>query len=192
MPLRMLGVLLLGLLFPFAASGAEEGALEGTVWQALKTPGAVVVLRHSYAPGSFDPPDSRIDDCATQRNLDAEGKAQAKAVGEAFRANGIVVGEVLSSPKCRTRDTALIAFGRVQNWDALMGAFGKPALARQKVDMIHARMGAHRGDRPMVLVTHGSIVRALLGTIIPMGEFAVLLPEADGSGYRLAGRLFVR
>src|SRR5262249_35389786 len=41
-----------------------------TVWDALRAPGSVVVLRHSYAPGGFDPPDARLDDCSTQRNLD--------------------------------------------------------------------------------------------------------------------------
>ncbi len=62
------------------------------VWDALRTPGAVVVLRHSYAPGGFDPPDARLDDCSTQRNLDEAGRAQARRIGEAFRRHGIAVG----------------------------------------------------------------------------------------------------
>ncbi len=36
-----------------AAQGAEP------VWEALRTPGAVVSPRHSYAPGGFDPPGAR-------------------------------------------------------------------------------------------------------------------------------------
>src|SRR5580765_991594 len=59
-----------------------------SVWDALRAPGSVVVLRHSYAPGGFDPPDARLDDCSTQRNLDANGRAQAARVGEAFRRSG--------------------------------------------------------------------------------------------------------
>src|SRR5712692_11563065 len=69
-----------------------------SAWEALRTPGAVVVLRHSHAPGGFDPPDAKLDDCSTQRNLDENGRAQAKRVGEAFRQNAIAVGTVLSSP----------------------------------------------------------------------------------------------
>ena len=61
---------------------------EESVWQVLREPGAVVVLRHSYAPGGFDPPDARLDDCSTQRNLDENGRAQARRIGEAFRASG--------------------------------------------------------------------------------------------------------
>ena len=48
-----------------------------SVWDALRAPGAVVLLRHSFAPGGFDPPGARLDDCSTQRNLDESGRAQA-------------------------------------------------------------------------------------------------------------------
>src|SRR5438034_5418704 len=88
-----------------------------SVWDALREPGSVVVLRHSYAPGGFDPPGFRLDDCSTQRNLDEQGRAQAARVGEAFRQHGIALGAVLSSPRCRCMDTARLAFGQVQAWD---------------------------------------------------------------------------
>src|SRR5919197_1369137 len=81
-----------------------------SVWDALRAQGSVVVLRHSYAPGSFDPPDARLEDCSTQRNLDESGRAQAARIGEAFRKNAIAVGKVLSSPRCRCLDTARLAF----------------------------------------------------------------------------------
>ena len=71
---------------------------------ALRASGSVVVLRHSYPPGSFDPPDARLEDCSTQRNLDADGRAQARRLGEVFRQQGIVVGRVLASPRCRCLD----------------------------------------------------------------------------------------
>src|SRR5678815_4872052 len=61
----------------WAASGAQASE---PVWEALRQPGSVVVLRHSYAPGSFDPPDARLDDCSTQRSLDDNGRAQARRV----------------------------------------------------------------------------------------------------------------
>src|SRR3989475_2381673 len=93
-----------------------------SIWDALRTPGSVVVLRHSYAPGAFDPPSARLDDCSTQRNLDASGRAQAGRIGERFRQNAIAVGVVLSSPRCRCLDTARLAFGKVQSWEPLQGA----------------------------------------------------------------------
>jgi broad specificity phosphatase PhoE len=99
-------------------------------WEALRMPGSVVVVRHSYAPGSFDLPDARLEDCSTQRNLNADGRAQARRLGEAFRQHGIVVGRVLSSPRCRCLDTARLAFGRAETWDVLQGALRDADCAR--------------------------------------------------------------
>ena len=166
------------------APGAEP------VWDAVRTPGAVVVLRHSYAPGAFDPPDARLEDCSTQRNLDESGRAQATQVGEAFRRNGIAVGAVLSSPRCRCLDTARLAFGQVQSWGVLGGALRDSELRQRQLVEIRKRIAAHRSGPPLVLVTHGSVVTDLTGLRIRMGEFVVLRPAADGH-HTVAGQLYV-
>ena len=160
------------------------------MWPALRTPGAVVVLRHSFAPGGFDPPDSRLDDCSTQRNLDENGRAQARRLGEAFRQQGIAVGAVLSSPRCRCLDTARLAFGQVQSWGVLQGALNDTELRQRQLAEIRQRIAAHRSGPPLVLVTHGSVVTDLTGLSIRMGEFVVLHRAADGS-HAVAGQLYV-
>ena len=38
----------------------------------------VLFMRHALAPGFGDPAHFRIEDCKTQRNLDDEGRAQAR------------------------------------------------------------------------------------------------------------------
>ena len=161
-----------------------------SVWDALRTPGAVVVVRHSFAPGTFDPPDARLDDCSTQRNLNASGRAQATRIGEAFRRNGITVGAVMSSPRCRCLDTARLAFGRVEAWDVLGGALGDDERRQAHVAAINKAIAAHDGGPPLVLVTHGSVVTAVTGLDIRMGEFVVLRRAADGT-HGVAGRLYV-
>ena len=161
-----------------------------TVWEALQTAGSIVVLRHSFAPGGFDPPDARLDDCSTQRNLDDSGRRQARLIGEAFRQHGITVGAVLSSPRCRCLDTARLAFGRVESWDPLQGALDDTQLRRQRVDEIKKVMSEPRDGPPLVLVTHGSVVTDLTGLNVRMGEFVVLGRGADGA-YSVAGRLYV-
>src|SRR5947208_14782972 len=93
-----------------------------TVWEALQTAGSIVVLRHSYAPGGFDPPDARLEDCSTQRNLDENGRAHARRIGEAFRKNAIAVGKVLPTPRCRCLDTRRPGFGQVGPWQVLQRA----------------------------------------------------------------------
>ena len=174
----------------FAASLVSSADGQQAVWEALREPGAVVVLRHSYAPGSFDPPDARLDDCTTQRNLNASGRAQATRLGEAFRQHGVTVGTVLSSPRCRCLDTARLAFGRVQAWDALGGALGDDERRRTQLAEVEKAMAAHEGGPPLVLVTHGSVVTALTGLDVRMGEFVVLRRARDGSR-TVAGQLYV-
>lgn len=170
-------------------------ALVGTaqaqsVWDALREPGSVVVLRHSYAPGGFDPPDSKLDDCSTQRNLDESGRAQARLVGDAFRQNGIAVGRVLSSPRCRCLDTARLAFGKVEPWDVLQGALNDTELRRRRLAETRTVIDAYQGAMPLVVVTHGSVVSDLTGLDIRMGEFVVLRRAPDGTRV-VAGRSYV-
>src|SRR5436190_16034810 len=102
---------------------APIGAIadERDAWAALVTGGHVAVIRHGNAPPGYggDPPGMKIDDCATQRNLDERGREQARAVGEAFRKQGVRVDRIVASPMCRCVDTAnLMAVGAVEtSWD---------------------------------------------------------------------------
>jgi broad specificity phosphatase PhoE len=182
--IRWLAIVVLCAVPAAAANGADA------VWDALREPGSVVVLRHSYAPGGFDPPDARLDDCATQRNLDANGRAQATRVGEAFRTRDITVGTVLSSPRCRCLDTARLAFGRVEPWGALQGALNDEARRRRQVEEIKRRIAEHRSGPPLVVVTHGTVVKDLTGLDVRMGAFVVMRHVLDGR-HAVVGELYV-
>jgi broad specificity phosphatase PhoE len=167
-----------------AAHGAEP------VWDAMRAPGSVIVVRHSYAPGTFDPPGAKLDDCSTQRNLDDSGRAQARRIGEAFRQHGVAVGRVLSSPRCRCLDTARLAFGKVEPWDVLQGALRDAELRRRLLIPVRQAVAEHREGAPLVLVTHGSVVSDLTGLDVRMGAFVVLRRGADGA-HAAAGQLYV-
>ena len=175
-----------------AAWGSAVSLAQSTdpIWDALRTPGSVVVLRHSYAPGGFDPPDARLDDCTTQRNLDESGRAQARRLGEAFRQNGITVGPVLSSPRCRCLDTGRLAFGQAESWDPLQGALNDAERRRRQVDEIRKTIEARHAGPPLVLVTHGSVITDLTGLNVRMGAFVVLRREPDGR-HTAVGQLYV-
>ena len=160
------------------------------MWDALRAPGVVVVLRHSYAPGGFDPPDARLDDCSTQRNLDAAGRSQARRIGESFRRHGIVVGAVLSSPRCRCLDTGRLAFGRVEAWAPLEGALKDADLRARRLAEVQKRIDEYRDTPALVLVTHGSVVSDLTNVSIQMGEL-VVLRRGDAGRYAVAGRLYI-
>jgi len=169
------------------AAGVEAS---DAVWEALRAPGSVVVVRHSYAPGTFDPPDARLEDCSTQRNLDDNGRAQARRIGEAFRARGIALGAVRSSPRCRCLDTARLAFGKAEPWLILQGALRDEDLRRRQLAEIKKVVAAHRDGPPLVLVTHGSVVSDLSGLDVPMGAFVVLRRNLDGT-HTTVGQVYV-
>src|SRR2546428_13630835 len=152
-----------------------------SVWDALRVPGSVVVLRHSYAPSGFDPPDARLDDCSTQRNLDDNGRAQARRIGEAFRKNAIAVGLVLSSPRCRCLDTARLAFGQAQSWEPLQGALRDAERRQQQLVEIRKAIAAHRGGAPPGLGTPRSRGTHPTGARTPMGRPGGLRPRAPGT-----------
>jgi broad specificity phosphatase PhoE len=100
------------------------------------------------------------------------------------------VGTILSSPRCRCLDTARLAFGRVEAWEALQGALSDPERRQRQVAEIRRRIAAHRDGLPLVLVTHGSVVTDLTGLSIRMGGFVALRRAADGR-HAVAGQLYV-
>jgi broad specificity phosphatase PhoE len=173
------------MLLPLAAQADEA------LWQLLAGGGQVIFLRHAATtPGVGDPPGFRLEDCATQRNLSAEGRAQARRLGDALKAHRVPVGEVLSSPWCRCIETAKLAIGQSTTWTPLSNLFGRAENAASQVKALRARIGAWRGKGNLVLVSHGSTALALTGEHPAMNEMLVLSPRG-GSEFRLEGRLSV-
>ena len=85
----------------------------GETIRSLKQGGYVLYMRHAASDTSKPDraPDVDLKDCATQRPLSDKGRLQAAYIGQAIRALGIPIGEVLVSPYCRVRETAELAFG---------------------------------------------------------------------------------
>ena len=182
--------MLLWLLAALLSAWPSAARADDAIWEAMRAPGAVIVVRHAYAPGSFDPPDAKLEDCSTQRNLDDNGRAQARRVGEAFRAHGVTVGRVLSSPRCRCLDTARLAFGKVEPWEVLQGALRDTELRKRLLIPVKQAIADHRDGPPLVLVTHGSVISDLTGLDVRMGAFVVLRRGADDA-HAVAGQLYV-
>jgi phosphohistidine phosphatase SixA len=78
--------------------------------QALRAGGLVIVLRHGATfPDQTDVQPVDFDNIAAQRNLNDKGKADAVALGNAFRQIGIPVGKVYTSKFNRAYETATLA-----------------------------------------------------------------------------------
>ena len=81
--------------------------------RTLRAGGLVVVLRHAatdYSNPTRIPSSSPT--APLQRNLSAQGRADARTIGRGMRRLGLPIGKVHSSAYCRTLETARLAFGR--------------------------------------------------------------------------------
>jgi phosphohistidine phosphatase SixA len=154
----------------------------------LDSPGVVVLLRHARAPGVGDPPDMRLDHCASQRNLDADGKAQAHRIGVLLRRAGLSQVPVFTSPWCRCRDTArLLALGPVTDLPVLGSFFQESAQGVYQTKALRQWLTT-QPLAPLVLVTHQVNITALTGIYPASGEMVALRRTSAGE-LEVLGRL---
>lgn len=159
----------------------RAGAQAGDPWAALRMPGNLALIRHALAPGNFDPPGFRLDQCSTQRNLSAEGRAQAARIGDLFRANGIATASVHSSQWCRCLDTAaLLRLGDVTPQPLLNSFAQNNDRATEQVPAVKAWIAGLDLARPTVMVTHQVVITALSDVFPASGEIVVMRRDADG------------
>lgn len=184
-PFRGFPIMLLACLFGWSASLHADESL----WKALRTGGAVVLIRHALAPGTGDPSGFRLEDCVTQRNLSDEGRRQARAIGMAFRRNGISAARVLSSRWCRCLETArLLDLGTVEPFAPLDSFFSNPERAASQTAALREFLSRAAAGSPRVLVTHQVNITELTGVVPGSGEMIVVQADASGE-VRVLGRL---
>ena len=171
----------------FVAAGL--GCLAGPLLAAdeveaiLRRGRAAIVLRHAHAPGTFDPPGFRLGDCSTQRNLDGQGRAQARRIGQWFAGRSLRPARVLSSPWCRCMETAQLAFGLAEAWSPLgspVGATpGTQEASRRALGQELERLSREPGGF-QAWVTHMFVIADLTGQDSASGEGLVLQAAAGG------------
>ncbi|RWN25047.1 histidine phosphatase family protein [Mesorhizobium sp.] len=169
------------LVLSLGAAAFGKAQASEPLWAALRSGKAIALLRHAAAPGSGDPPGFRLGDCSTQRNLSAEGRAQSRAIGDLFRANGISLAAVYSSQWCRCLDTArLLGLGKVVPLELLNSFFGDSAAAKEHTAALSAWLRGQRFGGPAVLVTHQVNITGLTGEVPDSGEMIIArIHEAD-------------
>ncbi len=174
-----------------AAGVAISGRAQASeaLWTALRSGEAVALLRHALAPGVGDPPGFKLGDCSTQRNLSAAGRAQAEAIGNLFRANGIAAAQVYSSQWCRCLDTArLLRLGAVVPLELLNSLFGDRSDGPARSAALLSWLRQHPASGAVVLVTHQVNISALSGQFTGSGEMIIVRAHADRHG-EVMGRI---
>ena len=159
------------LLIASALALTSNARAQSDPWAELRTGAALVLLRHAIAPGTGDPANFAIGDCSTQRNLSAQGIAQAGRIGALFRENGVAQARVFSSQWCRCLDTAKgLGLGSVEPQPLLNSFFGSPEDGRPQTQALRAWMTGLPRGRPVVLVTHQVNITGLTNIVPASGE----------------------
>lgn len=165
-------------LLVLAAVNARAQPADAALVAQFRAGRCAVLWRHAQTtPGVGDPPGFRLGVCSSQRNLSVEGRAQAVAAGEWFKAHALKPAAVRSSAWCRCRDTADLAFGAHEHWSALDSTFGGAPDApnrRQALEDALARIPAGAFE---VWVTHQVNIGAFTGESVAMGEAVIVGPE---------------
>lgn len=141
----------------------------------------VLLLRHAYAPGTSDPTHFNVNDCRTQRNLDALGQAQARAIGRQLKELGFAPTQVWSSQWCRASETAtLLGLGPVTALPALNSFFRNPADGPAQIETLRRfiqTLDPKAG--PYVMVTHQVVVSGLASAWVQSGAGVWLVLTGD-------------
>jgi phosphohistidine phosphatase SixA len=161
-----------------------------SIVESLQSGGHVLMIRHAYAPGSGDPDNFQIGDCSTQRNLNDQGREQARAIGAWLRERGVTRARIYSSQWCRCLETArLMDLGPVTELPALNSFFSRPRDREPNLNALRDFLSQQDPDGELiVLVTHFVTISALTGEGVSSGE-GVVLRLLHGDSPEPVGRL---
>ena len=160
---------------------ARAFADESASWERLRKGGLVILMRHAATePGLGDPQGFRLDDCKTQRNLSEAGREDARRIGARFKAERVPVAQVYTSPWCRCRETAMLAFGRAEEWAPLSSFFEFPHQEADYTERVKKRIGGYSRRKlagNVVMVTHNVNIAALTRHSVGTGEMVLVRPD---------------
>lgn len=183
------------LIAAFIASAQARADTYRAALEAIGDRPAVILLRHTQTtPGVGDPDGYTLADCATQRNLNDIGEAQAAAIGAAMVEAGVRIGKILSSRWCRAIDTADLvkaAAGQqtveTEIFPALDNAWDDRSRIDEQVADIRAAALAWRGPGALLMSSHGVTLGPVMGQRLPQGGFLVVTPDAGALRLIAAG-----
>ena len=189
--LRLL-LFFIALLPAFAFSRAAQAEWIDDVRQG----GYVIVIRHGATfSNQADTDPLNIKNVAAQRQLNDQGRAQAKAMGEAMRTLKIPVGTVITSMFQRAVETGtLLGFGEVKStFDVSEGGLVvTPDENTRRTQALRKLAGTPpAAGSNVVIVTHKPNIMDAFGKDwfdVREGEASVFKPDGNG-GYKPVVRI---
>jgi phosphohistidine phosphatase SixA len=164
-------------LAPAPAALADEAALS-----ALSQGGHAVIMRHAKTSGRskalvLDP----NGNCANEENLSDEGRAQAQRLKSLLDTVGAEFDTVLTSPFCRARETARLAFG-VEVVDVALAPLetGTQEEVRLRTEKINGLLASQAAKGNIALITHRSNVQLETMELVEEGEVIIAKIRPNG------------
>jgi len=197
MPNRIVGLAFLCAVLALALFSESGPAQSQTEWiAAVRSGGHVIVMRHGAThQDQADTDPLNLENIAKQRQLNDEGRAQARAMGEAIRKLKIPVGQVTTSLFNRAVETGkLLGFGAVTSTADLTegGLVVTPIENNRRAQALRKLAGtAPPAGSNVILVTHKPNILDAFGKDlfdVREGESTVFKPDGSG-GYKLVTRV---
>src|SRR5262245_36744522 len=192
---RAAAVLMLGAI---AASAWAQSSSARELLAALAAGGYVIVVRHGATyPDQADTDPLNTANIDKQRHLNDKGRADARGMGDAFRAAGVPIGKAYSSRFQRAVETARLIGGKepLATTDVTEGGLVvSPNENNRRAQALRALIGAapDAGTNTLI-VTHKPNILDALGKDwfeIREGEASVFRPDGAGK-YVLIGRVLI-
>ena len=169
------------------AGAAHAQSLSGeSLVKALRQGGYVIVMRHASSPR--EEPDAKLanpDNVNHERQLDAEGRATATAMGKALHDLKIPIGEVFSSPTYRALETVRLAqLGNVHPVPELGdGGRSMQVSSEAQAAWLRNKVTQFPSGTNTVLVTHfPNMTRAFPQSAAGLADGEALIFGPDGKG----------
>lgn len=178
-----------------AGTRAQAPGDDKALATALRDGGLVILVRHGATfADQADTDPFNFENISAQRNLNDNGKALARAFGEALRQAGVPVGKVYTSKFNRAYETATIAgFTDIERTADLTegGLVVTPNENNRRADALRKLLGTSpKPGTNTVLITHKPNILDALGKDwfdVKEGEASIFRPE--NGRYVLVARL---
>lgn len=180
----IVGALAVGII-SLPVTSVEAEPLKGReLIETLQKGGNVIYLRHSttdHASSDQDP--VNYSDPGTQRNLSAEGKTRAAALGKAIRALNITVDRVVTTPFCRGIETGWFAFGKGETAPDLAFAISTDETEAKRLGKSLKQMMsvAPAAGTNSVFISHSANLKEAVG-VWPKEEGVMVVFKPLGNG----------
>lgn len=155
--------------------------------QKMQEGGLVIFIRHaSTIKSQIDARPIDLSNCEKQRNLSEQGKQEASLIGQSFKKYGIKVSEVLTSPFCRCKDTAQLAFKSYEIRENLYYTIGLPPEERKTKSLaLHALLSTPPTNGNRIIVSHTSNLKEAAGIWPRVEGGAYIFEPSEGASHNL-------